>query len=562
MNKEASKADRILLVEDEESVLITLSAVLRSEGYNVRTALGGVAALEVLRIEAFDLILTDLRMDQVDGLDVLKVAGCLWPPPAVVILTGYASLDSAVEAMRLGAYSYLVKPCNIEELKLSVDRALERRRYREIELLYQMSRRLTETLDLEKILRDVLDEARRITGLSEASILLREASGSFEVRAVSPQCAPIDARKVASIFDTPDAARRLTEGDTLIFLRGADETPLDRMAEQEGLRSVLVVPLLHQNSVKGVLMLKDRQNDREILPGELRLIQGLVHHASIAIAQSRLVSDLERANADLRTMDEFKSKLLSTLTHELKTPIVAVKGYNQMLLREKEGPITPKQREFLQISLDNINRQLLLIDGLLDYSRLDRNGGLLKTDRIDLGEILNDCLMAIRPEAQGTMIDLEAELPPSALPIVADRLRLTQAFSNLLSNAIKFTPPGGRVRVSCKSETDGCYVIRVSDTGIGIPESIQDRIFERFFQADSSNARRYRGLGLGLAITREVIALHYGTVSVESRAGAGSTFIVTLPRSAEALLSEAGRKKKRARRARPNSSLKAQSESV
>lgn len=529
MQRDAMTQDHVLIVEDDEAVLLTLEQILADEGYALRCARGGEEALALLQTEPFDLILTDLRMEKVDGLDLLEVAQKLWPPPAIIIITGYASLDTAVEALRLGAHSYLMKPCNVEELKLAVRRGLEGRRFREIEVLYRIAQTLTSTLDLDSLFAEVLGAARRITQLSEAWILLKDRD-AFTAPNGSPPMSDSAAAWVAELLQQPLLHDRLAAGVTVLYPGAGEPEPVLReLVERAGLRSLVIIPLLNRGKLEGLLVLRDVYRDRALLPGAIRLIQGLGHHASIAIAQARLLSHLEQANHELRSIDEFKSNLLSTITHELKTPMVAVKGYTKLLLKDAAGPLAPSQREYLQIALKNIDRQLLLIDGLLDYSRLERQPDPLQPSWTDMGEIVKECIQSIEPETQRKTLRLEHHADRASYPLWGDRLRLTQALSNLVANAVKFTPSGGFIRIELEQSEPSAVTVRISDNGVGIPEQIQDKIFDRFFQADSSAARRFGGVGLGLAITREIVAHHGGRISVRSQSGRGASFTLVLP---------------------------------
>jgi signal transduction histidine kinase len=209
--------------------------------------------------------------------------------------------------------------------------------------------------------------------------------------------------------------------------------------------------------------------------------------------------------------------------------MVAVKGYTKLLLKGSAGGLAPPQREYLQISLKNIDRQLTLIDGLLDYSRLERLADPLQPDWTDMGEIVKECLQSIEPEVQRKALRVEHHADRDGYPLWGDRLRLTQALSNLVANAVKFTPSGGFIRIELEQPEPNAVVVRITDNGIGIPEEIQDKIFDRFFQADSSAARRFGGVGLGLAITREIVAHHGGQISVRSQSGRGASFTLVLP---------------------------------
>ncbi|HEY5599515.1 MAG TPA: HAMP domain-containing sensor histidine kinase, partial [Candidatus Manganitrophaceae bacterium] len=238
---------------------------------------------------------------------------------------------------------------------------------------------------------------------------------------------------------------------------------------------------------------------------------------------------LETANSQLKSLDQMKTNLLSNVSHELKTPMVAVKGYAGLILKGKAGPVTPLQKEYLEISLRNIQRQLALIDDLLNFSKLETGGDFFLMERINLSETLNESLHLIRPRAEEKKIGLEVHAAPGPHWVRVDRVKIGQVFNNLLSNAVKFTPERGKVTVAFKKGKNGRLNVSVSDTGAGIHPKKREKIFERFYQVESSESRRYGGIGLGLAITQDIVKRHGGQIKVAGQWGRGARFTFSLP---------------------------------
>ncbi len=237
---------------------------------------------------------------------------------------------------------------------------------------------------------------------------------------------------------------------------------------------------------------------------------------------------LEEANRELKSLDQMKTNLLSNVSHELKTPMVAVKGYTSMVLKGKAGPVVPLQKEYLEIALRNVHKQLDLIDDLLNFSRLETNGQALSLERMDLAEVLNESLQLIRPKAEEKGITIAAPAGLEPCRVLAHRKKLGQVFDNLFSNAVKFTPERGNITVRFKDQKNGRVLISVSDTGIGIPQQKQGKIFDRFYQVESSESRRYGGFGLGLAIAQDIVKWHGSRIRVTSRSGHGTEFSFSL----------------------------------
>jgi signal transduction histidine kinase/CheY-like chemotaxis protein len=536
--------ERILLVDDEEAVRETLRMILEREGYDVRAAESGEAALRELERTPFDLILTDLKMDHVGGFEILNEAEKLWPRPGTIVLTGFASVESAVAALHRGALAYLVKPCDIDELKLTIRRALERKRLSETESLYEIARSLISIHQIDRILYGILKEASRVTGFSRSLLMLYEGDG-VRVMTKPEGFAPHFVETLTGCLSHPLVMKEhFAKGEPLILEDGeAALSGLADLPEKLGCRFLIAVPLLFRRKWVGVLYLDNTDIARRPTRGEIRFIQGLSDLASVAIENARLFEGLtqakqalESANIELKRRDEVKTEFFSNVSHELKTPMVAVKGYISMVLQGKAGEPTATQREFLQIALNNVNRQLGMIDELLSAVRLEGWRKRLNLETVDLRQLLSESLQTIRPRADEREILVDFKPGGRPLFVVADRAKLVQAVVNLLSNAVKFTPLRGRVMMRV-TRAEGFATVSISDTGVGIPKQALKRIFDRFYQASSSRSGGGRppaeGVGLGLAITQEILREHGSAIRVRSRVGKGSTFMFKLSLAAQ-----------------------------
>jgi PAS domain S-box-containing protein len=240
-------------------------------------------------------------------------------------------------------------------------------------------------------------------------------------------------------------------------------------------------------------------------------------------------TQLEKLNRELRSVDEMKSNLLANVSHELQTPLVLIKGYTEMILKRKIGPLTAEQEKGLSVALKNIDRLVEMIDNLLDFSRMERGESPLDLEEFPLWQIVDEVVELIREKIRSKDLSLTTEYETDDLMVRADRGKISQVFINLLTNAIKFNRQGGRVGVRVTAGEPGTLNVEIRDTGIGIPPEEQDRIFERFYQVDASANRRAEGTGIGLSIVRDILALHGCSIRVESREGEGSRFIFTLP---------------------------------
>ncbi|HET8582426.1 MAG TPA: ATP-binding protein [Jatrophihabitans sp.] len=234
----------------------------------------------------------------------------------------------------------------------------------------------------------------------------------------------------------------------------------------------------------------------------------------------------ERATA-ARLKDEF----IALVSHELRTPLSSIIGYLEVLFDEDAGPLTSRQRKFLDVIDRNARRQLRLVSDLLFMSQADAGRVRLSVVDVDVAGLAGGAVEAARPHADATGVALRLDTLGDTL-LRGDPDRLGQIFDNLLTNAIKFTPDGGEVCVRVAGEADE-VLIEVSDTGIGVPVTEQDRLFTRFFRSAAASSRAIPGIGLGLTIVKAIVEAHRGTVSVTSVEGRGTTFHIALPRTVE-----------------------------
>jgi PAS domain S-box-containing protein len=243
----------------------------------------------------------------------------------------------------------------------------------------------------------------------------------------------------------------------------------------------------------------------------------------------RRAEKLQLANEELRRHDRAKDGFLSNVSHELRTPLSTVQGYIELLESGGLGPLEPKQHDALLIVHRNLSRLGGLINEMIDFSRMEIRGVELEWNLFGAAELLREGVDSALPQATDKQITLGLDATgPDAL-VWGDRPKLMQVLAILLHNALKFTGAGGRVSVHAGRDAGGSLTISVDDTGIGIDPAYHERIFHKFFQVDSSKARRYEGAGIGLSIAKNIVEAHGGAISISSQAGQGSTFTVRLP---------------------------------
>jgi signal transduction histidine kinase len=227
-----------------------------------------------------------------------------------------------------------------------------------------------------------------------------------------------------------------------------------------------------------------------------------------------------------RLLDQVKSDLVATVSHELKTPLTSIRLVVHLLLEEAVGSLTPKQTELLLDARDNTERLLDVINNLLDLARIEEGRAQLRRVPESPGALLRAAADTIKPRADDKEVALAVEAPDDLPPVAVDVERMGHALANLLDNALVHTERGGRITLGA-ARSDGAVVLSVADTGRGIPPEHLPHLFERFYRIPGQSQEA--GTGLGLAIVREIVTAHGGSITCDSRPGEGATFRITLP---------------------------------
>jgi signal transduction histidine kinase len=480
---------KVLGVDDERDIRRWAARVLEGDGLSVRTASSGGEGLELFAAEPFDILFLDLKMPGIDGMDVLRTVKARWPGVLVVVITGFATLEAAVDAMKEGAYDFIPKPFTPDQLRITARRAVERIR------LQREARRLE--AESRRTLRDVATEKSRlraIIDLMDDGVLVVNRDGEV-------------------VLANPAAVRLLGAG--------APGVPLDRLAATPACRDLVAcacrgeaLPADAPGTELGV------EGGRTLL-ARIQSIPGEEAGADGAIAVLTDVTEYKR-------LDRMKSELVAKVSHEIRSPLATIHQQLASVLYELVHGQPDDQVRVVSRARDRARGLINLVTDLLDLSRLERREGPAELAPQDPFVALVAAVDSVRPQAEERGVVLEVLAPPSPAAVRVDPRDLETVFVNLLTNAVNYTPQGGRVTVSAAVDGAGVQV-SVADTGIGIAPEDLDRIFERFYRVRSEQTRRVVGTGLGLAIVKGIVDGCGGAVTVRSAPGAGSTFTVRLP---------------------------------
>jgi signal transduction histidine kinase/DNA-binding response OmpR family regulator len=520
-------SEKIIIVDDEADVLDLCSRVLKFDGYHVRTAKNGYEAIEIAQEDDFDLLLTDIKMPGMDGLEITQALKNSYPHLICVTMTGYSTIDMVIEALKLGIDEFITKPFTPKELSRVVAKALETERLRKENFrlhslipLFELNNTLMGTVEVDKLLHRLLEIAQKETNADTAIIYLFDKGNVSTFNHLhlneQPDYEPAIAFEKLANFVFQESRQLTLNQDEMGHQ--SYSSPLEDIK----LQAIIATPLKTQSSNHGVLILA--RKDTDFAPSDSDFLAVLSGQAGIALENARLFTETQEAYRQLQMLDHMKSEFINIAAHELRTPLAILMGYASVL----EQDLTGIQSDYLSKISRHAMRLRTLIDDMLNLQHLESGTMALAQDKVVLRQALSEIVqdMSLMIDQKG--LDITIDIPPDFPLLIADRQKLDLIIMNLLHNAIKFTPADGQVVFTAKADGQKA-VMSVSDTGIGIPQEAIKRIFDRFYQVEKSLTREYGGIGLGLAITRGMVEVCGGEICVESEEGKGTTFVITLP---------------------------------
>ncbi len=537
--------ERILVADDEARIVELCVHLLSRRGYNVRGVTSGHEAIACLEADSYDLLIVDIRMPDVDGLTVLRVGLAIDPNLTSVVITGYATMGRVIEALNSGARGFLLKPFDINELDASVESALaQRKKEQEWQRLRAqlpvlvISQALMTTGDVRELSRRLLEVVARQIGVSRAVLALRdEAAEALHVAAAVGM--PEDLADEMQIPLSASLEERLHAQEVLLLdpqsLDDLDAS-LRALACEPGQGNLVLVPLRTGKKDVGLLCLNataSRDRPIALTPSDLNLLAIMGGQIAIALENARMYATEQRRTMELgraleqqQELDRLKNQFIQNVSHELRTPLSMILGYAELLSTGDLGAVAEQQQGPLDII---VQRAYALRDLIGNITAILQNEGREHIQQpVLLSHLVDEAIVDFQVLADRAGLELYGECAGPVPPVLGDAEHLRRVVDNLIGNALKFTPAGGTVAVRLRGD-NGSVMLQVADSGIGIDLEHQPRIFERFFQVDGSSRRAHGGCGLGLALVKEIVEKHGGTVTVESQFGAGSTFTVTLP---------------------------------
>ncbi|MEJ2655852.1 MAG: response regulator [Desulfobacterales bacterium] len=484
----------ILVVDDEQDIRDASERILVRAGFQVLKASHGSEALDILDKEKINIVLLDLKMPGMDGLEVLKRIRKLSDTIQVIVITGYATVETAIEAMKQGAYDFIPKPFEPDQLRIVVNRAWEKICFiQEAQRLEKEKNRTLYDLDTEK------SRVRTIVESLPSGVVVTNPKG--HVVLMNPafrQLIGLDSRhKAGGLINDylPDEkicrmVKEISQGKHVDY----DDIP-DLEFSLEDNRYMMA---------RGQPVLGER---KECLGAVLNVV------------------DI----TDMKLLDQLKSEFVAKVSHELRSPLSTIHEQLAVVIRDMVDEDTTQDQHILARAREKTKGLISLIGDLLDLSRIEEGIICHAPQPVRLEEILKNIIEFLKTSAQKKNQSLTLSLPEHALPeLTADPIALESIFGNLISNAINYTQEGGEINVMV--DMAGINIrVRIKDNGFGISDKYLDKIFERFFRVKDDKTRYITGTGLGLPIVKGLLDSMGGIIDVESEFGKGSAFTVLLP---------------------------------
>lgn len=332
-----------------------------------------------------------------------------------------------------------------------------------------------------------------------------------------------------------------------VLMPSVSQEEADKIAKTTGVKTTLVYPLVLAGASLGVLTIGFAKKEQDLSRAEHETLEQLVSVVAIALDRAKLFEDLQQANARLHELDLLKSEFVSVASHELRTPMTAIKSYLWMAIAGRGGNITDKQKYYLERAYISTDRLIKLVNDLLNVSRIESGKLAVDMQKVELGQFINDVIAEIKPQADKMGLKIINDPGTSApSPVLADLDKIKEVLINLLGNSMKFSKQGGEIKIWCANE-GACERIGVTDLGEGIDPNDLPKLFQKFGLVKESyvtNQNATQGTGLGLYISKSIVELHGGTMKAESEGkGKGATFSFTLPIFTEEGFNEAQKHK-------------------
>lgn len=474
---------RILIIDDEKRVREGCRKVLIEQGYDVLMAENGEIGIAMIEKEHFDVVLLDLMMPGYSGFEVLNHVKSIHPETVIIVITGYATIEHSIEAMKKGALDFIPKPFSPDQLRVIVAKAIE----------------------FTRALQDIATEKTRLrTLINHLTDGVMTTDAQKRVVLANPTFQRIMGYKGKSAIDRPLA--ELTGNEQLNAL-------IEKTLNSKESKFV--------EQVEELVILDEAEKKEKIYSAKCLPFRDRLQRT---IGSITLLRDITA----LKQMDQMKSDFVSMVSHEIRSPINSVLAQINVICDGLAGEINDKQKNMLDRSSQKLLALSNMTTELLDLATIESGLIVMEKESVAMSSLLNEQADFHKAAADEKQIEIHLDLLQPLPNVNANLQNMEEVFSNLITNAIKYSPSGSHITISASIENEYLRV-SVKDTGFGIPEEDQPRIFERFYRVKNEETRMITGTGLGLPIVKNIVESHDGMIKMESTLGSGTAFHVYLP---------------------------------
>jgi signal transduction histidine kinase/CheY-like chemotaxis protein len=518
----------VLVVDDEPGIAALCKRVLSRAGYDVVALTDPRAAIEHLQHHKLDLLVVDIRMPEVDGFDVISRAQMVQPDIAVLVMTGFGTVETAIRALRQGVQGLLLKPfersdellSSVRQVLIDNQRKRDTARVQALRPLFNVTETLFAETDRDRLLDLIVTAIRDHLQCSNVAYYQVE---NEKVTTVAQR------GRVLQVEGENSATQLILNVDQdgnpiVINSTGPGEADLQALLYTLGLGSAILIPVA-RSSLHSVLFAARDASGSPFRGADLELFFVLARQAVVAMENARLYEDLrdyvrqvEESQQALLRVEKMAAagRLTASIAHEINNPLQSVQ--NCLHLAGHEGVEAEKRKEYFELAKKELDRLTKTVQRMLDFYR----PGAVRYEQVDLLDLLNHVMSLTAAQLRSKKVTASIELPDSLPVIFAVSSQIQQIFFNLILNALDAMPDGGELRIAARAVTDGVEII-FEDSGPGIPEERRDNIFEPFFSTKEG------GTGLGLTVSYNIATAHGGTLDLIEGHGSGACFRLFLP---------------------------------
>jgi signal transduction histidine kinase len=516
----------VLVVDDEPGIALLCKRVLSRAGYEVTALTDPRQAVALLKETAVDLLLVDIRMPEVDGFEVIAHAKQLQPDIAILVMTGFGTVETAIRALRQGVDGLILKPFNqtselVEAVRQALDDNQKKRdaaRIRALRPLFEVTEALFSEIRRDHLLQLVVDAICMHLHCSSSGCLLAEEGKNLQLLKSEGKALPPELiEQIVTL---------LPEKDTLLTINvtGRGDPALRDSFRDLGLGAAIFV-LVHRPNFRYLFYAARELTGPSLRDADVEMFQILARQAAAALENAHLyaeqvayVRQIEASQKALIQAEKMAAagRLTASIAHEINNPLQSVQNCLHLAGRDDLSP--EKRKEYFDLARSELERLMLTVRRMLDFARPTSGA----SEKVELTEVLHRVLSLMRPQLNERKVTVEIKAPENLPTIQGVNGQLQQVFINLLLNSYDAMPNGGRVEITVTPLKTGIEVL-FQDSGPGIPKEQQANIFEPFFSTKDS------GTGLGLTVSYNIVAAHGGSLTYVAEREPGACFRVFLP---------------------------------